>query len=300
MPCAPWRRLAYRGLILLGQGGVEGVASSLTKQCIRCKKIKKLSQFAMNKSLEKERDAWCNSCRQKYVKDLDSLKVYLRENNRVFNEQLWDLVTQIAEKKVNENQYDNIKEKEEDFERRRIKLYFSKMNLRGNDVFIDENADDESVEIEESQIEQIQKEDEIPQELIDRWGEGYTLKEYKILENKYREIEMQYALETGIHKDIARKLCKISLEMDKSLQEGNINAFKKLQEAYSNLMGDGKLKPVQMDLSSITGGLNTISEWVRKIEENEPIPEYIPDKEDDVERTAKWFIEHMKKVLGVG
>lgn len=137
-------------------------------------------------------------------------------------------------------------------------------------------------------------------EVMDRWR-GWDADKAKILEKKYQDLVASYEDKTPIQRSIYRNIAVAQMQADEAIANGNTNDFQKLMKVISDLMNDGKIKPLQ-DSGSEDGGLSTWGEWVRKIEEEEPIPE--PSEEfKDVDGITKYidenFVGHMKKVLGI-
>jgi hypothetical protein len=279
------------------------VPGSLTKQCSRCKRIKKLSQFAINKSLEKQRDAWCNKCRKEYVKDLNTLKEYLQENNRGFSEELWKLASEIAEESVNKLEFTDIKEKEKVFERKRINLYFSKMNLGQYKNFIDEDADSENIETEKPIVEQVEDKDEIPQEFIDKWGEGFASHEYRLFEKKYQQLRNSYQIKTAMHEEYLIVYCRARVKEELATAKGDVKEAKEWANMAKDAAVAGKLQPSQMSKADLQDGLDTFGQLTRMVEQEVDIipilPQFKKRPKDDADFTIWCYINYVRDLKGL-
>lgn len=69
-----------------------------------------------------------------------------------------------------------------------------------------------------------------------RWGGGYSPDEYYTLDDYYNRLESEYGLSDVISQDNARKLAKVSLELDRAVAAGlditkQVNAYDKIQKA---------------------------------------------------------------------
>ena len=71
----------------------------LNKLCSRCGKVKPLSEYYMNREWDEQfgKDAWCKECVNRCItKDL--IREYFWENNREWNETIWEMAKKKAEK----------------------------------------------------------------------------------------------------------------------------------------------------------------------------------------------------------
>lgn len=141
---------------------------------------------------------------------------------------------------------------------------------------------------------------DLDREAVNRWR-GWDKDDALKLEEYYQDLIGTYEHDTPIQKSIYRNISVAQMQADEAIAQGKSNDYKKYMDVISGLMNDAKIKPLQH-----TGvddkGLNTWGEWVKKIEETEPIPE--PTEEfKDVDGIRKyidkWFVKHMKKVFGL-
>lgn len=159
----------------------------------------------------------------------------------------------------------------------------------------------EDSEFDDDYIEENTSYDErIEQEVLDRWR-GYDEGKIEILENYYQELISTYEHDTPIQRSIYRNIAVAQMQADEAIANNKTGDYQKLMKVISDLMNDAKIKPLQ-DNGVDDRGLNTWGEWVRKIEETEPIPE--PSEEfkdvDGIRKyIEKWYVKHMKKVFGL-
>src|SRR5690606_39853724 len=86
-----------------------------------------------------------------------------------------------------------------------------------------------------------------------------------------------------------------------AIAKGNTRSYKDLMKTISDLMNDGNIKPIQ-NIGNQESKSSTFGEWIKRIEEEEPIPE--PDEVfkdvDGIQKyIGKWFVGHMKRIFGL-
>lgn len=139
------------------------------------------------------------------------------------------------------------------------------------------------------------------EEILARWSEYSSAKEIEFLEDYYQELTSRYRCETPIQKSMYRQMAETQLMINRARQNGDTKVYKDMIDVLRNLQGDANIKPIQ-DLGDDDGSLNNWGNWVKKIEEEEPIPEAEGDFKDPDriwEYVQKWFVNHFSKVFGI-
>lgn len=142
---------------------------------------------------------------------------------------------------------------------------------------------------------------EIPYEVIKMFGTGYTKSEYREMQEFYTELLNTYDSSKPLQRELYKQICTIPVQMRRALSSKDTDAYNKLSKTFSAMMGDLNIKPSK-ELGSEDGGVNTWGEWVKKVEETEPIPE-ASEEFKDVDKISKyidkWFVKHFAKILGL-
>lgn len=133
---------------------------------------------------------------------------------------------------------------------------------------------------------------EVDPEWVIKWGNGYEVHDYITLENFYRDMMNSYEVETASHFDYLRKICRVSLQMDKILDDGDVDGYKKLSDVYDKLMKSAKFTAVQRSASDRSGGMNTFSEFYEFLEKQGFIEKYHTDEPKDIVDAT---LENLKK-----
>jgi len=142
---------------------------------------------------------------------------------------------------------------------------------------------------------------DIDNEVKMRWVGYEDLKDINFLEEFYKELISTYESKTPMQRNIYKNMAETQLLANKSRAQGKIKEYQDLLKTMSTLMTDAKIKPLQ-DSGEQDGGLSTWGQWIKKIEETEPIPEPLEEFRDvdGINKyISKWFTKHLKKVFGV-
>lgn len=157
---------------------------------------------------------------------------------------------------------------------------------------------DEAVQTAAKEASKKMLKESTPPELIQKWGENYTIEEIKKLETFYQEMVTSYEIETASHKDYTKKICMVSLKMEQELNSNNINEFSKLSSVYDKLMTSAKFTAAQRSPADRAGGMNTFSEFFAFVEKDGFIPRFHSDEPHDVvDSTIKNYENYVKNLL---
>lgn len=128
------------------------------------------------------------------------------------------------------------------------------------------------------------------------------------LEELYTKYESEYELNAD-REDALKKICKVSLKIDESLDAGDIAAVDKLQRTYDNLRKSAKFTEAQ-NKEVATRELDSIGELVAFVEreggaiplfKDNPVADYAEDKIDFCMRDIQNYINNLvREELGLG
>lgn len=146
--------------------------------------------------------------------------------------------------------------------------------------------------------------EDITDEVIRFWGNGYPMDMYRELEQR-RQYWMS-RLPDGQDIDIGtealiRQMCSLELDINRDRIAGK--SVDKNVNALNNLLGSANLKPTQKKDDSDGSTENTpFGVWIRKWETQRPIPEPDPELQDVdgiIRYISIWFLGHLCKMLGI-
>jgi hypothetical protein len=237
---------------------------------MKCNINKPNNKFTINNYTEEKIDYWCKECRTKFVNSENTLKIYLFENQRPYDENLFKNCIAESEKK---NKTKNI----DDYNiiiNNATKIYFQKMML----TFVGENGkqltkqDLKNKPTSRKQTTKKKADENIDEELIIRWGKWEELNDYLILEDFCSRMKQYNRIETPQDEFYLKKLAVISLKMDKELEKGSYGAVKQLGDLFSKYMADSKFRATDLSDASKTGGIRTFSQIYAEVEKDGFIP----------------------------
>jgi hypothetical protein len=265
-----------------------------TKKCKHCGKIKPISNYIKSPFTKDGYEFYCKVCMKLFLTTYNDFVGYLTEHDSAINKKIWNDALKFARKKhIGKNDPKNLPSNiENDILETAIRKYFSLANLPNmpKNKLITEDVTEEFEPIAE----------DVPEDISRRWGRGLTEEAYEYMENIFQDLISNYSSDSPVQKILYESTAKTYWEAEKALKRGDIVAYEKLMKIASSLLNDANIKPVQETASS--GGLSTWGEWIKKIEEEEPIPEP-RDEFKDVDGIRKyidkWFIKHFSKILGL-
>lgn len=147
-------------------------------------------------------------------------------------------------------------------------------------------------------------EDDVPKDIIEFWGSGYSSDMYHELEQ--RRSYWMSKLPDGIELDVGtealiRQICSLELDINRDRIAGR--PVDKSVNALNNLLGSANLKPVQQKSNGDSSVENTpFGVWIKKWETKRPIPEADPELQDVdgiIRYISIWFLGHLCKMLGI-
>lgn len=253
------------------------------KTCLHCGDDWAVSSFYSHRNpLIHERFGFCKKCVKNAIdlNDMDTLISFLRTMDIPYLKDFW--------KQANEAKTET------------IGTYFKNLSLKQNRDLRFKDSDDVNGKTNKAELSEIDYEDfEITDAILRRWGRNLEFEDYIFLEDEFENIGGHEA-ETTIQERLFKNMARTQWMANSALEEGDHNKYEKMMKTLSSQMNDANIKPVQVKSASEDGGLKSWGEWVKLVEETEPVtevegefePKYIKDY---IER---WFIVQMKRVFG--
>lgn len=184
-----------------------------------------------------------------------------------------------------------------------IKSYISKMNIR---PYGGKTYDNTLEELGKQAINSIndlneEKQKEISEETIKRFGKGLTLDDYTYLEEQYQDWISRYECTTKVQEELYKNLSIAQLNI-LNAQKGQGKMIE-AQNAFNNLLGTANIKPAQTAADKLSEQ-NTLGTLLEKWENDykKPIPDP-PDEWKDYYGITRYisifFLGHLCKMLGI-
>lgn len=151
---------------------------------------------------------------------------------------------------------------------------------------------------------------DVPEDVIAFWGVGYSADMYQRLEQRRRYYTKKFPDAFPQDDDVEdigsdilmRQICNLEVSIANDAAAGR--SIEKSVNSLNTLIGSLNLKPAQKEkVSDNTDDKTPFGVWIRRFENEKPIPE--PDPEfDDVDGIKKyvlvWVYGHLMKMLGGG
>lgn len=125
------------------------------------------------------------------------------------------------------------------------------------------NKQDKDDEVYTTQVDDF----EVTPEMIDKFGEGYTKKMYRLMDKKYKKLEKNYNMKTAMHEEALATYVSRKVREEIATAEGNVIDADKWSKAAAQAAVDGKLTPKQLSETDLQGGLANFSDIFRAVEE---------------------------------
>lgn len=142
-----------------------------------------------------------------------------------------------------------------------------------------------------SDVQNIEQED-VPEQYIIDWGEGFNLKEYEFLEHELSECKKTLKCDTWSEETLLREICikKLDVRNRRRAAKDTSEALKELQ----NLMKTCAVDPAKTSIANGGKSLDAFGIWIKDIEEKSPAEWYKDKKKfkdvDNIEDYLKKYI----------
>lgn len=283
------------------------MAKKDTKQCGKCGEIKESSQFYVSYS-ELHHDSlvpYCKSCLSEYdFHEMSSAIEICRSIDKPFKLDLYK--TSLLKGKDNPlGKY------------MRMIILNSKLDtFKNSDGITDEvktitrmnteilRKEKELEELEEK-TKSVKKEDnsKIPDELISKWGKGYSSDEYDMFETKFKLIEQSYPLKSTMHFESLKLYTLYACRAEMAIREGDAegaNKWGKLQQAQAT---QAKITPQHLSSADLSQGLDNFSSLAIAVEKAVDIipliPMYIEKGQDKADMMILFYVNYERKLKGL-
>jgi hypothetical protein len=272
-----------------------------SKTCSRCNRTLKVNNF-YNSDSELFHDGYvhiCKQCLKQIVNedDMDSVYRILQAIDKPFLNEVW--------KSAKASRYATFG----DYMRMLSSLHQYRNLTYADSIFPYDNGyvEDEEFEVEESVVteEEVKENDpfniKITKELKLKWG-NYAEKDIVDMEKTYQEMLFANDISTPQHKKQLQFYCKLSMMMDKALQNNDIGTFEKLSRQFDTLIKSSGFRPIDRKSSDEATGMRNFSTIFQEVERNgfvPPIDVTLVENQDIVDRTIFYYANYVRKLVGM-
>lgn len=264
--------------------------------CLKCKKVKKTTDFYSSRADLTNLDGRMSVCKQCLVtmvdeNDLNSVKSVLRQIDRPFISYVWKSAKD--SKRATFGDY-----------MRQINSLFQFKDMSWEDGLSDEYSDKDEAQdsVDDKSREQIKSttreqyvnpldDFDLTPELKMKWGTKFSKEDIFQMEVLWQDMMEGYIIELPSERDYLKKCCITSVLANKAYEEGKLGEGDKLSKSYNDLMKAANFAPSTRNSADKTGGVNSFSELFETIEKDGFIPLW-PDLDNDL---ADKTLDHLKR-----
>lgn len=284
----------------------------LSKKCLGCGKVKLIKgNFASSPFIEGNVELYCKNCKTKMLTSKDALIDYLSQHQIEFNEDTYkEAKNHIQERELKKLKLQNITELPDNWEQNLFLAisgkFFSLINLFGDfkatPLKKGKQNRQQSTPQKVTRKTKVKKSD-ITDDMISKWGSGYTPDLYELFENKYNRLSNTYQLPTESHKEFLIKACVCSVKADLAMAEDDVKSAKDWMTMFKETTSAGKLQPSQMSKADLSQGMDTFGQLTRMVEEAVDIIPILPQfkkKPKDMPDFNIWcWINYVRDLQGL-
>lgn len=268
------------------------------KICNSCKKDKLVSDFYSSSSImfSDGRVPVCKVCLKNMIDEtnMESVKTTLQRIDKPFLAKVWK-ASEEAEadttggyfRMINSlQQYRDMNWADSDFDgENTTEMYKHKF---------DDVDEIEELETENGKI-------TLTREIATKFGSGYTNREYLQMEKFYTDMSLSHKINTPQLKKQLVYLCKLQIQMDRSLESGDSGAFKKYSDSYEAILKSSGFRPVDRKSSSESAGLASFSSTFEMVERRGYVePKPIEERMDLVDVLMLSHLNYLRQITGNG
>lgn len=130
----------------------------------------------------------------------------------------------------------------------------------------------------------------VTSEMRKRFGDGYTIAQYKAMDDKYNFLSESYATLTNLHEEALVTYVKYKVMEEEAIKQGSVNEAEKWGKLANNAANQAKLSPNQLTAQDLQGGVNSFSEFFSAIEQADDLYEILPKYKENPLDAADFII----------
>lgn len=138
------------------------------------------------------------------------------------------------------------------------------------------------------------------EQLIEKWGFGYSDKELIMFEKKFNLLKDNYPLRTAMHIEALCTYTRYRVKEEMATASGNVGEASKWGSLADKAAQSAKINPSQLSKADLSGGLNGFGELVRAVEQAVDIIAVLPvfkeKPQDKVDETLLHYINYVRRL----
>lgn len=199
--------------------------------------------------------------------------------------------------------YTELWEKAKDHQRETLGIYLKNLNLNKTKYDTYEDSDHIQNKDVNYNTSNTNNDNQISDELIEKWGLGYTPQEYKAFERKYNTLKNNYQEKTSMHTEALLTYIRYKVKAELAVAQDESKSAKTWGDLASQAAKDAKINPSQLSKADLSDGLDTFGQLVRTVEQHEDIipilPQFKERPHDKPDFTMFCYINYIRDLKGL-
>jgi hypothetical protein len=135
-------------------------------------------------------------------------------------------------------------------------------------------------------------------DVLRKWGTNFSNKEYYELEKLWEEMDRANDISTPQHKQQLKNYCKLSVLIDRALEENDIKTFEALNKQFTEIQKNSGFRPIDRKSGSESAGIRSFSVIFEEVERDGFItPDPLQFPQDIVDKTIVYMLNYQRKLL---
>lgn len=143
----------------------------------------------------------------------------------------------------------------------------------------------------------------VTDEIIDKWGYGYSDEEYYYFEKKYQLLKNNYQEKTAMHTEALLIYIRYRVKEELATARGDVKEAKEWGALAQKAAQDAKINPSQLSKADLSDGLDTFGQLVRSVEQAVDIipilPKFKERPQDKVDFALWCYINYIRDLKGL-
>lgn len=143
----------------------------------------------------------------------------------------------------------------------------------------------------------------VTDDLLEIFGEGYTKTDYRLMKKKYDKMKFSYSGTTNLHEEALATYVRFKVKEEQATVAGNVGEADKWNKAAQDAADKAKLSPKQLTQADLQGGLNSVGEIAKAVEQSVDIIQILPRfrwSPNDAPDFIIWcYINYCRKLQGL-
>lgn len=142
----------------------------------------------------------------------------------------------------------------------------------------------------------------LTEEIIDKWGEGYNLEQYRLFEKKYNKLKRNYGQKTELHTEAFLNYIRFRVLEEIATAKGDVGESGKWAALANVAALNAKINVSQLSKSDISGGVDVLAQLFEAIESEAGIipllPKVLEQPYDDADMIIWVMINYYRRLEG--